>query len=349
MKYCYHCGYLLSIGEEKFCPECGKKLEQQVAVRGDDNESLTSITDTKGDVTGTDVSGNQNVISKEIGGYTRQGNIIHLHVGSISSDVLEKIINAPTQIDINSAQGGSINDNKKIQETVITKQQTSQLLEEIKKIEDKEGGSKIEEIKAGDMQISRNELESKVLILKGNEHYDKKEYEEAIKNYDKAIELDPKYSDPWNNKGISLAILGKDEEAIECFDKALAIDPNYVLAWNNKGNALTNLGKYNEAIECYDKAIQIKPDDAMGWYNKGNVLGKLLGKYNEAIECFDKALAIDPNSPDAWNNKGISLRILGKSEEAIECYDKVLRIDPNFTSAQNNRKLALEDLINQKK
>jgi len=58
------------------------------------------------------------------------------------------------------------------------------------------------------------------------------------------LEIDDKYVDAWNNKGITLQNLGKNEEAIRCYDKALEIDPKDVDAWYNKGLSLNNLGKH---------------------------------------------------------------------------------------------------------
>jgi tetratricopeptide (TPR) repeat protein len=58
---------------------------------------------------------------------------------------------------------------------------------------------------------------------------------------------------------MALGKLGKHREGIECYDKALEIDPKDSDAWNNKGTALGKLGRYNEAIECFDKALEIDP------------------------------------------------------------------------------------------
>jgi tetratricopeptide (TPR) repeat protein len=91
------------------------------------------------------------------------------------------------------------------------------------------------------MQISKNELSLKEIILKGNEHSYNKEYRQAIEYYDKALKIDPKYALALNNKGLALDKLGKYNEAIQSYDKALEIDPKYALALNNKGLALNKL------------------------------------------------------------------------------------------------------------
>jgi tetratricopeptide (TPR) repeat protein len=48
--------------------------------------------------------------------------------------------------------------------------------------------------------------------------------DEAIRAYDKAIEINPKYSDAWNNKGNSLSKLGKSDEAQKSWAKVKEID-----------------------------------------------------------------------------------------------------------------------------
>lgn len=94
-----------------------------------------------------------------------------------------------------------------------------QFLEEISRIE-KEIGTKIREIKVGEVQISKKDLLLKEHIPKGNEFYYKKEYQKAIECYEKALEIDPKYTDAWNNKGRSLYHLRKYKEALECSEES---------------------------------------------------------------------------------------------------------------------------------
>ena len=48
-------------------------------------------------------------------------------------------------------------------------------------------------------------------------------------------------------------------EAIRCYDKTLEIDPKFAATWYSKGNTLCRMGMYGEAIKCFDKAIEIDP------------------------------------------------------------------------------------------
>jgi serine/threonine protein kinase len=186
------------------------------------------------------------------------------------------------------------------------------------------------------------ELEAWEWSYKGFSLHSLGRYEEAIRCYDKALQLDPHYTAAWGNKGNSLHSLGCNEEAIRCCDKALRLDPHDFKTWTNKGNSLDSLGRYEEAIRCYDKALQLDPHFAAVWYNKGNSFHSL-GRYEEAIRCCDKALEFDPHYAAAWINKGNSLRSLGRLEEAIRCYDKVLELDPCDFKTWFNKALAEDD------
>jgi tetratricopeptide (TPR) repeat protein len=326
VKYCHTCGCKLSSGIEKFCPECGQNLIQK-----EEEVNGIGITDTKGDIIGAGIKGTGNIIGKDIG-YTVYGPVIHLNIsGNISNeviDILQKIMNMPTQIDqtLTKDEINYKDIKNKLDETNKTQKQITRILQEVSNIDKKER-TNIEEIRAKDIHISRTELLLKEYLLKGNEYYYRKEYNNAIQCYDKALEIEPNDSKAWNNKGTALGQLGNYEEAIKCFDKALEMEPNYAKAWDNKGTAFEKLGNYEEAIQCYDKAIEIQPNDSDTWYNKGIVFYHS-GNYEEAIQCYDKALEIEPSDANAWYNKGNVLHKLGNYEEAIQYYDKALEIDP---------------------
>jgi tetratricopeptide (TPR) repeat protein len=174
----------------------------------DERENVSSIDihATASEVVGVGISGSGNIIGKELSFYNMQGatvNIINPSKDVIG--VLGDIKAANTQID-RSPSSRLIEHNRDIknaQDIIAIKQQVSQVLEQINKIE-KEKGTEIEEIRAGEIQISSKELLLKEIILKGNEHYYKGEHSEALQAYDKALEIDPNYADALNNKGAAL-------------------------------------------------------------------------------------------------------------------------------------------------
>lgn len=60
-----------------------------------------------------------------------------------------------------------------------------------------------------------------------------KDYNNAIKSYEKGIEINSTNCNMLNNYGVALANLNRIEEAKKCFEKALEIDSNYTLAKDN--------------------------------------------------------------------------------------------------------------------
>ena len=262
MKYCHQCGHNLTLGIEKFCPSCGTGFQQDAVLEIDgkhDKNISVNIQDTKGDQIGIGVSGTRNIIGKD---FIVQNFILN-YSGSNPNEVKEIINNistVSTQLVSNISQGTTTatateDIRIKSEEASTAKQQITTILNEVNTIEKKEG-TQIQEIKVGDLQISRTELVLIEYLLKGNEHYYKKEYAKAIDWYDKALKIDPNNVFALYSKGVALKNLGKIEEAIEGFDKILKIDPNNVEALVIKGLGLANLRRHEEAIQVYDKASE---------------------------------------------------------------------------------------------
>jgi tetratricopeptide (TPR) repeat protein len=63
--------------------------------------------------------------------------------------------------------------------------------------------------------------------------------------------------------------LARYDEAIKSYDKAIEINPHDQYIWDIKGHALIKLNKSNEAIEAFDKAIEINPQNSDAWTGKG--------------------------------------------------------------------------------
>jgi Flp pilus assembly protein TadD len=136
----------------------------------------------------------------------------------------------------------------------------------------------------------------------------------------------------WYSRGNRLYGMGRYEEAIRCFDRALRIYPRFARAWAARGVASNALGQYQDAIHAYDESLRLDSRDPAVWHDKGNSLCAI-GRLEGALSCFNEALILDPRDARAWNNKGICLASLGRPEEAAPCCDKALKIDPSYAVA----------------
>ena len=190
-------------------------------------------------------------------------------------------------------------------------------------------------VSLGERLLLNSENSATVHNFLGVGNYNLKNFNESIKNFETAINLDPQNINIRNNYStllINLGINAVSEQTLEkaktFFIKAITISPKYAPAYTNLGNIYTQLRDYKKAIKNHKKSIEINPENAHAHNNLG-IAYKNLEMDEEALEYFNNALKIDSNHFDACVNKAITLGHLGLKESAIEHYRKALTINPN--------------------
>ncbi len=88
------------------------------------------------------------------------------------------------------------------------------------------------------------------------------DYQGAINDFNKAIEINPKDADAYYNRGFAKAKLGDYRKAIEDFNKAIEINPNYAMAYHNRGFAKIKLGQKDSGCQDLSKAGEMGDMDA---------------------------------------------------------------------------------------
>ncbi len=181
---------------------------------------------------------------------------------------------------------------------------------------------------------------------KGNIHFQNGAYEDAIRAYNKAIELDRSFGWPYSNLALTYLTLGKFAEAILLYERSaslLSIHTEKAAVWNSLGNIYRHLNDYENALNAYQKADELDPENtgrrgnmelsysepnsrnAKVWIELGNLFFKA-GSYNEAVGSFAKALKIDAASGWAHSNLAMALVFQGNYKEAVPLYLKSIEM-----------------------
>jgi tetratricopeptide (TPR) repeat protein len=167
--------------------------------------------------------------------------------------------------------------------------------------------------------------------------------DEAIKVFDKAIQLEPNDAKLWWCLGNALMEAELSSEALLCFQHTIKLDPRHADAAHNAGYVLHASGRFEEALASLCQSAELRPDHAPTLYMRALVL-KSLNRLEEAMADNLRAIELDPANADACNNMGVILGDMGRIEEALSWYDRSLEIKPDVASAVVNRAEALADL-----
>ena len=104
----------------------------------------------------------------------------------------------------------------------------------------------------------------------------------------------------YNKQGMALFKKGEYDQAIANYDKVIEINPKCARAYDNRGTAFLRKGQYNRAIADYNKAIEFNTKKCSGTYNNRGLAFYNKDQYKQAISDYNKAIEIDPKSVIAF-------------------------------------------------
>ncbi len=184
--------------------------------------------------------------------------------------------------------------------------------------------------------------------------------EVAATDYEKAISIDPQYSDAMCQLGIVLIVKGNkdkgcialleakklgNEKAKEVFEKNVCYGMSGTFL--SSGNTKYDAKDYQAALTDYTYAIQLNADSAEAYIKRAqcNVVFK---KYDKAIIDYNKALKIKPDTLKTIYLRGIAYLTAEQYKEAFDDFSRVVRKSPNEYDAYMQRAAACEGLANSK-
>jgi tetratricopeptide (TPR) repeat protein len=174
---------------------------------------------------------------------------------------------------------------------------------------------------------------------RGNSLYRKQEYQKAISDYSKSVELNPDFALVYNNRGVSFTCVGEQKKAMADYNKAIELDPDFFVPYYNRGNLYGSLNKNDMAVDDYTKALSLNPRYADAYNNRGTIYYST-AKYDKAIEDYSKAVENNLSFTVAWSNLGLAYRVKGDYEKTIKTCTMAIELDPKYGFAYYNRGVA---------
>lgn len=178
-------------------------------------------------------------------------------------------------------------------------------------------------------------LAAEAYYFRANDLVTQGKLDEAIAQYQKAVETDPSYADALADLGAVYSLKKEPEKAVEVYQKAITEKPNDALYRANYARVLAQLNRIEESKSELEKAYQLNPKDKV-------VLTALAGFHlkdknsAEALKIINEAIAVYPDASDLYDKLSFAQTQSGNIAEAVQSAKKAVSLDPKSLSARLN-------------
>ncbi|GEM_PF-139046 len=151
--------------------------------------------------------------------------------------------------------------------------------------------------------------------LAGIKQFDEQKYEEALRNFTRALLAEPNKTAYLFAKARTNCRLEKYLEALTNFDEALLNEPRNAMIYSEKGVALLHLNRLEESLKYMNQAQEIEPDNPYRYSSRAYVRARA-GDVFGALEDYEIAVRLDPKDAIALNNLGMLEMQIGYNKDA---------------------------------
>jgi DNA-binding winged helix-turn-helix (wHTH) protein/TolB-like protein/tetratricopeptide (TPR) repeat protein len=151
------------------------------------------------------------------------------------------------------------------------------------------------------------------------------EFTAAEREFQRALEINPSYSDVHKMNGYYLAAMGRFDEALREMKRAQELDPLNLEKIAGIGEILYHQRQYDQAIEQYRKALEMDENSGFVHWALGRTL-LAQSKYNQAIAEFQKAVPLSGDSPDEPAELARAYALSGRQDQAQKILEELKRL-----------------------
>jgi tetratricopeptide (TPR) repeat protein len=172
-----------------------------------------------------------------------------------------------------------------------------------------------------------------IIVFSSITIYRNKYYKNKLNFWRNAVATSPSFAFNYNNLGAMYYLDGSYDAAEKEFQKALNLNPREKMAHNNLGLVYLNRKEWEKAETEFKAELEINPNYDLAFFNSG-LLYYQIGKKDEAESFWKKTLEINPNHPDAWRNLAVLFYerkdLTQATEFAKEAYLRGVQLPPEL-------------------
>ena len=165
-------------------------------------------------------------------------------------------------------------------------------------------------------------------------------FREAIKEFDQTTNLKLSKNQlliTHNLKSVCLAAIEEYWQAINAISHVIKLVPENVESYNTRAKLYTKLKEYHQAIADINRAIDINSEGAILYSNRSLVY-KHLRDYEHAIADLDTAIKLKPKNISFYSKRAILYHLMGNYEKALADIDYAIALDKNNIGALSNER-----------
>jgi tetratricopeptide (TPR) repeat protein len=151
------------------------------------------------------------------------------------------------------------------------------------------------------------------------------QYEQAVEQFQEAIQLDPSDDNPYLGLAASYERLGNTQEAQDTYKRAIQLRPSYPLAYNRLGEFQMARGQYQDAAQMFKQVIALAPDNFAGYSNLGDAY-LLQNRFTEAVPMLERSIALR-RTAETLSNLGTAYFQLRRFADAARIYEEAVQSD----------------------
>lgn len=172
---------------------------------------------------------------------------------------------------------------------------------------------------------------------RGNAYTALRDYDRAIADFNKAIELDPKNFGAFNNRGTAFRAKNDNDRALADYSAAIKLAPTFAVAYKNRGVVNFAKGDNDRAIADYSEAIRLDPRYVVAYNNRAWSY-HVKGDDVKGLADADKAVALAPKDANSIETRAEIYEKLGQRDKAVADYRASLKLVPSMQEAKDGLK-----------